>query len=179
MLIYPFTEEESRQALDEWGANCGPNALAFALGKTLDEVRPLLVGFEEKRYTNPTMMRDALSRAGVSFQIQKPRADDTMFQKTKSLVRIQWHGPWTEPGANPRWAYRQTHWICTFRCDDVSLVRGGDPWRCMNMPLVFDCNGRLKTYSDWNAEIVPLLTKSIPRANGDWSPTHVWRLINV
>ena len=30
-LTYPFTESDSQRAFDEWGANCGPNALAFAL----------------------------------------------------------------------------------------------------------------------------------------------------
>lgn len=60
MLTYPFTEADAQRAYDEWGANCGPNALAFALQIPLEEVRDVIPQFDERRYTSPTMMRQAV-----------------------------------------------------------------------------------------------------------------------
>lgn len=170
-LTYPFTEQESQKAHDEWGANCGPNALAFALGIHVNETRRLIPEFEAKCYTTPTMMREALDRAGAKFAVarvpaRKPGhlADiEPMFHKATALVRIQWEGPWTEPGANPRWAYRQTHWVTTWMHDTTCFM--------------FDVNGGVRTLQSWEAEIVPLLTGEIERANGHWFPTHIWRIL--
>lgn len=159
-LAYPFTQEESQKAYDAWGANCGPNALAFALQVSLDAVRPLIPGFGEKRYTSPTMMKSALAKAGVSFDVRMPDPSD-MYHAAPSLVRIQWTGPWTAEGANPKWAYRQTHWIASWR--DTS------DW-------IFDCNGGIQSPELWRQSIVPAITSQIPRADGRWFPTHVWRL---
>jgi hypothetical protein len=51
-----FTEADAHRAYDEWGANCGPGALAAIAGLTLDKVRALMGDFETKGYTNPTLM---------------------------------------------------------------------------------------------------------------------------
>jgi hypothetical protein len=160
MPAYPFTEDDARRAHDDWGANCGPIALAACLGITLDDLRPKLqvCQFEAKRYMTPTMMAAALRECGVRVATGLPR-DVLPFS---GLVRIQWHGPWTAPGANPKWAYRQTHWISSLRYD-------AEWW-------VFDCNGGWRTFDSWKSEIVPLLTQSIPRADGKWSVTHHWEI---
>lgn len=163
-ITYPFTEEDSRAAFDAWGANCGPNALAFALQVPLAKVRLLIPEFEEKRYTSPTMMKAALANAGASFRSITPTDKASMFQWDTSLVRVQWCGPWTAPGANPRWAYRQTHWIATYMIERQA-------------PMVFDCNGGIRGYQSWASEIVPLILEHYPRANGEWFPTHIWRLM--
>lgn len=63
-IDYPFTEEELEAAADEWGCNCGPSALAFALQKPLEEVRYAIPDFEQKGYTSPTMIRIA-GRSGA------------------------------------------------------------------------------------------------------------------
>jgi hypothetical protein len=57
MLTYPFTEQDAQKAYDDWGANCGPNALAFAMGLHIDKVKGLIRGFDSRGYTSPTMMR--------------------------------------------------------------------------------------------------------------------------
>lgn len=164
-MTYPFTEADSQRAYEEWGANCGPNALAFALQVPLDRVRFAIPEFEAKRYTSPTMMRAALGALGREIEEYKfPRLFGGSFHKSlPSLVRVQWSGPWTEPGANPKWAYRQTHWITTWR-------EGGTCW-------VFDCNGGVMTGELWRTAVVPQLTKLYPRADGGWWPTHVWRVL--
>lgn len=194
MFDYPFTQEEAIAAHREWGCNCGPSALAFALQIGLDQVRPLIPGFDEKRYTNGTMMRMALIRAGQDVtMIVPPKRDpdfsDTrpltteviprvlagltanavklvttihtlMFHERMALVRIQWTGRWTEPGANKLWALRHTHWIAT--------------WKYQDCPLLFDCNGGVNNVEQWQEEIVPLLT-NYEGADGGWWPTHIWR----
>lgn len=185
-LDYPFTEEQAQAAHDQWGCNCGPTALAFALQMPLSFVRPLLPDFPARKYTNPTMMREALKSAGQDFRIikvpvrtpgggldiatmygenPKLKPDEPFSMMTDSpphLVRVQWTGPWTKAGANPKWGYRMTHWICT--------------WLQRSVPLVFDCNGGVMHHEKWEAGIVPLITASIPRADGGWYPTHIWRL---
>lgn len=64
-MKYPFTEAEFKAASDAWGCNCGPSALAFATQKSLEAARHAIPGFEAKRYTSPTMMRDALAFLGL------------------------------------------------------------------------------------------------------------------
>ena len=63
---------EAREAAEEWGANCGPGALAVATARTLEEVRAFLEGFDGKRYTNPLMMLRALDAMGVGWERLKP-----------------------------------------------------------------------------------------------------------
>jgi hypothetical protein len=178
MLTYPFTQEDFQQAYEEWGANCGPSALAFVLKLPIAAVRHRIPSFEERRYTSPTMMAVALRNLGREYcevlkQGPAVRLSDrdlsrVMFANQTALVRVQWSGPWTNPGVNPRWAYGHTHWIATWL--DITSRNHSTRTR-----MVFDCNGGIRSYENWQREIVPVLTK-YPRANGDWFPTHVWRL---
>lgn len=167
VIDYPFTEEEAEQAHKEWGCNCGPAALAFALQTKLENVRYAIPDFEKKRYTSPTMMKQALAKLRVPFTecraTHATMTSDVDLILRMRLVRIQWLGPWTAPGMNPKWAYHYTHWICAWR-----------PF--IGEPLVFDINGGVKTVYEWEQEIVPLITESIPRADGGWKPTHVWEV---
>jgi len=151
-----FDLDAAIRAFEEWGCNCGPGALAAIGGVSLDTAREWLGRdeFDRKRYTNPTMMLAALQRSGLAFkslrQAEWPQ---------HGLVRVQWEGPWTAPGANPRWAYRQTHWIGS---------SGG---------LVFDincmCAGGWVDRIEWRDEVVPWLLKTaVPRADGKWHLTH-------
>ncbi len=167
IIDYPFTEEEAKAAYEEWHCNCGPTALAFACRLKLDDVRHAIPGFEAKHYTSPSMMKAALTNLGRRWEpaaaVRRPCGwTAAMFYKYMALVRIQWAGPWTAPDANPKWAYRQTHWIATWEDE-------GRNW-------LFDCNGGIMRPSRWESEIVPLLTACYPRADGGWFPTHIWRL---
>lgn len=162
---YTFDANEMTQAAQDWGCNCGPSALAFALQVSLDEVRGLIPDFETRRYTSPTMMKAALAAAGVSFTQIRELDRYGMFQETVSLVRVQWTGPWTAATANPKWAYWHTHWIAT-------VLEG-------NTPVVFDCNSGMTTLESWECDLVPLITKQISRADGGWFPTHIWQLPSV
>jgi hypothetical protein len=161
MLNLRFTQADAERAHDEWGCNCGPAALAAALGLTLREAGHYIPDFEKKGYTSPTMMADALRALGVRWQDRRGNEFSPMPDcfPVAGLVRIQWGGPWTAEGANARWAYGHTHWIATTRTA---------PDRC----YVFDVNGGLRTYGDWHNTIVPLLLPK--RGNGRFWPTHLW-----
>ena len=167
-ITYPFTYEEAEAANTAWGCNCGPAALAFALQCGLAVVRTAIPDFEAKRYTSPTMMKSALSFLGVEWTgIKRPNVEQ-MFDEANDnrgrfrLVRVQWCGPWTAPGVNPKWAYRQTHWICT--------------WSERRVPLVFDVNGGIHGICHWEEIVVPAIVATIPRADGKWFPTHIWQI---
>lgn len=160
-VTYPFTEQEFKDAVEAWGCNCGPSALAFACQVPLEAALHAIPQFDRKRYTSPTMMRAALDFLGVGWRKHRPETIEAMCHERMALVRVQWTGPWTAPGSNPKWAYRHTHWIAA--------------WSERGVQLVFDCNGGMRTLSSWMDEIVPILT-AYPRADGAWRPTHIWRL---
>lgn len=159
-----FTVDDAQRAYDAWGCNCGPSAIAAICGLTLDEVRPHLKGFDEKHYTNPTMMFDALKSIGIVWSRRSDRE-----WPAYGLARIQWEGPWTAPGVNPKWAYRQTHWVgATARTGmtgrttavvwDVNALGNGTGWCALE---------------DWDQTLVPhILKECVPRASGGWHITH-------
>lgn len=149
------TLDEAVRAGDEWGANCGPGALAAVLNKTLADVRPHLAGFDMKRYTNPTMMFGALRELGVGWT-------DTEQWPTNGLVRVQWGGPWMRVGVPIRARYRHTHWIATRLVDDEMFA--------------FDINGACvgwMTLQEWSSQLAPwLIREAVKRGDGTWSYTH-------
>jgi len=170
----PFDAEAVALANEQWGCNCGPAALAAVTGLTLDTVRPHLGQFEEKQYTNPTMMAKALRslQATWSRLYECPaaeRAVDPTYPH-RGLVRIQWAGPWTEPGRPVAARYRHTHWIA------VRHFRGRHD--------VFDVNameaGGWISWDNWRDSLVPWLLPQVePKANGQWWPTHCWAVDRI
>ncbi len=146
-----FTEADATRAAEEWGANCGPAALAAMTGRTLDEVRPHLRDFEARGYTNPTLMHAALTSLGVEWRKIGPELP------TFGLIRIQWLGPWMEPKVPRRARYRYTHWI-------GSTVERGERG-------VFDVNALNNgtgwvSFEEWQAVLAPYLWASYKRATG-------------
>lgn len=158
MMMPRFSEADANRAWEEWGANCGPGALAAILGLTLDEVRPHMGDFESKRYTNPMLMYACLKSLKADAHLRPDRE-----WPGYGLVRVQWEGPWTEPGVDRRARYRFTHWIGTACVRDD---RGIFDINCMN-------NGTgWVSLEDWTSIIVPHLTAQYPRATGAWHITH-------
>lgn len=163
-----FTLADAERANDEWGANCGPAALAAVLGKPLGDVRPHLVGFALKGYTNPTMMFDALRSLDIQHKRNKPSTSRGCPWPKFGLAHIQWEGPWTKPGVPMRARYRYTHWVgaCARNPSDVGI---------------FDINamnsGGWVSLDDWSATIVPYILKNVPRATGGWHITHSVEII--
>ena len=167
-MIYPFSEQEALECYEESGANCGPNALAFALQMSLRKVIRYIPDFLDRRYTSPTMMEIALAALGRKVQKISIRSEqlhwmELLFHERVALVRIQWGGPWIKDGKPQKWAARQTHWIVTW-------IDGFDR-------LVFDVNGGINRFENWRYEIVPALAASVPRCDGTWYPANIWRLV--
>lgn len=150
--------QEADRAWGQWGCNCGPGAIAAIMNMRLDDVRPLMGDFERKHYTNPTLMFEILDRIGRPYR----RIGKAWPQF--GLARIQWEGPWTEPGVNPKAAYRMTHWVASWRHPerghgifDINQTGNGTGWA---------------RFEDWERVIVPAIVESIPRANGKYHVTH-------
>lgn len=162
-----FTLDDAQKASDEWRFNCGPGALCAMLDMTPDELRPHMLDFEEKGYTNPTLMTGVLDRLGVTYR-QVYRSDEAFptFEPPWhkfSLVRIQWDGPWTNPGVPMRARYRQTHWV------GCRNTRG--------FVSIFDvnamCVGGWLPFQEWAFQLVPwLIRECVPKGSGKWWPTH-------
>ncbi len=169
MPKYTFNEQQARAAFEEWGCNCGPAALAFALQTDLETVRHAIPHFAERRYTSPSMMAAALDFLGhkigrLSCSPRTPRESwiPLMFAGPMSLVRIQFTGPWIVDGKWQRWAARKTHWIAA--------------WTEREVALVFDVNSGIEGFPRWEDETLPRLIAACPRAAGGWYPTNIWRL---
>jgi hypothetical protein len=155
---YPYDADEANRASREWGCNCGPAALATMLNLKPDDVRPHIPHFDERHYTNPTMMKAALSSLSVPWTRFCPRDPLTNY----GLVRIQWEGPWCNPGVPPVAAYRKSHWI------GATILEGST--------FVFDVNCGWSSLRTWEKETVPELVALYKDANGGWHPTHRWEL---
>lgn len=158
-----FTATDVDHAFRDWNATCGPAALAAILELTLDEVKPLFMP-AFPGWTTPTRMFEALRRSGRKHSAATTSRARTTWP-TWGLCRVQWEGPWTQPGANQRWAYTHTHWVAA--------------WSAGPAICVFDVNSF--EYEDdtgwlpletWQAAIVPMLTGDIKRATGGWHITH-------
>lgn len=163
-----FTLADLLAARDAWSCSCGPASLAAICGLTLDEVRPHF-GPDWPGYTNVRAMRLAIHRAGRTYH-DHPR-HQTAWPRY-GLARIQWEGPWTAPGANPRWSYRHTHWVGVSRLQLASGVVV-DP----DAVYIWDCNatdigGGWSPLAWWSSRVAPRLTREIQRATGGWHITH-------
>ena len=166
-----------RDANESWGFNCGPAALCAVTGLTPDQVRPHLGDFESKRYTNPSLMAESLRSLRLPFrEVFKEKPAHTLSGWVDAnapgvvyprfgLVRIQWAGPWTQPGVPIRVRYRRTHWIAV---DQREKNR-----------MVFDVNCGLVAWKDWVDSVVPwILEQCVPKATGEFWPTHCWEVNN-
>lgn len=114
-LQLPAVLPDTIEADLAWGANCGPMSLAAVLGlPTVEAARELVQPF--RGFMSPTDMRTAVRAArdrGMCEMIGQGTIGlgDPDPWPQLGLVRIQWLGPWCDPGVNPRAAYRCTHWI--------------------------------------------------------------------
>lgn len=168
-----LTVEDAQRASDEWGFNCGPGALCALLDMTPDELRPHLLGFEDKGYTNPTLMASILRGLGVPFSrvwewsAQEPPPADVRNYPGRGLIRVQWAGPWTKPGVPMRVRYRHSHWI-------ASRLSTMDEYEFFDVNAI-GWGGWMHWY-EWKTKMVPWILKAcVPKADGRWWPTHCWK----
>jgi hypothetical protein len=169
-----FSIDDADRAHAEWGANCGPGAVAAICGLTLDEVRPYMGDFEFKHYTNPTLMWQVLERLwpayGIGYHCRPKQAGAVpLIWPAYGLARIQWEGRWTQPGVPMPVRYRHTHWVgaCTaleahtsepnIGIFDINAISNGTGWT---------------PESDWASLLVPALIADLKGADGNWHITH-------
>lgn len=129
------------------------------LGKTLEEVRPHIPLFGQRRYTNPSMLFEALRCLGARWEMCWDKNWPVF-----GLARIQWEGPWMEPGAPVVSRSRWSHWVGACARDRRNIG-------------IFDINaidiGGWMSLDDWKADIVPeIIKRHVPRGNGGWHLTH-------
>lgn len=162
-----FTRDDAQRAWETWRFNCGPASLCAVLDMTPDEIRPHLLDFERKGFTNPTLMASILHKLRVQFR-QVYRADgppEDYPEPPLGLMRVQWVGPWCQPGVPFAARYRQTHWVG---------VAGGEVFDVNAM-----CAGGWLTFREWSKELVPwLIREAVPRGNGEWWPTHILEVLH-
>lgn len=103
-----YTRAESEAAHREWRANCGPHALAAALGKSLEQIRRSIAF---KGWMNPTMIGEALRACGQLYMLTKGLRTTEL---CNGINRVQWEGPWLDAGRPPAAAYAHTHWVAHF-----------------------------------------------------------------
>ena len=161
-----FNPRHAQAASDAWGFNCGPGALCAALNLTPDELRPHLLDFETKHYTNPSLMFGVLKGLNIRHR-QTYRSDSSEFDLGAfphfGLVRIQWDGPWTKPGVPMAARYRKTHWVAAHKKDPHMMIYDVNAM----------CAGGWISYLEWSNDLIPWLLKQCePKASGCWWPTH-------
>ncbi len=104
-----YTAADSKRAHAEWKATCGPHSLAAACGKTLDEVRAILVNYQG--WMSPTQVSNALAALGQPFTLTKGLKTANL---CNGINRVQWEGKWLNPGVPARVAYFHTHLVAHF-----------------------------------------------------------------
>jgi len=167
----PLFPHDAELAHASWGANCGPFALACALGLSCDQIRaavsaststerfPELPGIEPAlRFTGymgvPDMLA-AVDRAGARVGRRWSSPGRRVFNEPgRLLVFVQWGGSWM---SNPRAAAAHRHWVAYQRLSCAGLV--GDVNATCWLPE-----------ATWASVIVP----SILPAGGDGTWTPAW-----
>lgn len=156
MKALRFNVDEAQSAVDSWGFNCGPGALCAVLGYTPDELRPHLGDFEQRGYMNAPMVMETLDRLKVRYRTMRDGWPQF------GLCRVQWEGPWLDPGVPMAARYRHTHWI--------AAENAVDGLRIFDVNAV--CAGGWMPYEEWSGQLVPWLLSDHKRANRRWHLTH-------
>jgi len=160
-----FSVDEANHAGKEWRFNCGPGAICAVLNMTPAELRPRMLTFEAKGYTNPKLMKDVLRNLDVSWAevFRSEERSKRVIWPAVGLVRVQWAGPWTNPGVPLTVRQRHTHWI--------GVRPGALPREVFDINAT--CVGGWVFWEEWTGQLVPWLLKQVePKATGEWWPTH-------
>ena len=147
-------------AYEQWGASCGPCALAAILRRPVDSLHSYLAGFDGRHYMNPTHVCDALTAVQARYTRVLPSLSTP---PSYGLYVAQWEGPWLKPGVPPRAAYRYTHIVGVALCEEYGLMIYD-----VNASTHSSLQGAWVPHSWWEKEIVPCITATIKRADGGY-----------
>lgn len=171
-----YTPPDLLAAYDAWGANCGPGALAAALGVPVMALRDVFPWFPRTSHTTPTKLEEVLralalqDRTGGWSRVSDGSTPDN------GVSMVQFTGPWTDPArASEPWVRRVapkfTHFVAVATAEGV--------------PHVYDVNhgeaGGWLPALDWEVHTVPDLldfyrTERDKRVTG-WSVALRWRVV--
>jgi hypothetical protein len=160
-----FTLADLEHAHAAWSCNCGPAALAAICGLTLVEVRPHFPGFKGLVTTPQMIFALKSARPHARFTVSTYR--DHGWPRF-GLARIQWEGPWTAPGADPKWASRFTHWVGASQGE----ASGVEIWDVNALDVNATFGDGWAPLKWWKRDIVAALTGEIQNASGGWHITH-------
>ncbi len=168
MIPLRFGYNSAITAHQLWGFNCGPAAICAMLGLAPGEIhqhmhhpkrgdRSTNVRFEDVKYTSPTMMKCTLENLFIPFsRVTKfPVVGDGF-----GLMRVQFVGPWCNPGVPMPARYHATHWVGVDG-DDVFDINA----------LVLPHNGWIGK-EEWQERILPVLMGEIEKCDNTCHPTH-------
>ncbi len=155
-----------------WGANCGPAALAGALGLHLADVRAAVsTGPTFKGHMTISDMKRALASLGKRPAREWSRPPTSELEQTRGAMTVacvQWVGPWLGTRGEP--AYR--HFIA-YAHGFFGAV--GPGWVCdVNNHAVFDGGMDWAPRPVWEAHVVPLLLPR--RRDGSLRGDGTWRI---
>lgn len=157
-----FTEADALDAADAWNFSCGPAAICALLALKPEEVRPHLGNF--KGWMNPTQMKAALTSLRAAFVEHRIKQGAESILPTPAIWRVQYGGPWLNPGANAKAAYKFTHWVTAIG-RDIPRIPGG--------MQVYDVNAMgWFPYAVWHKVTSEMALEDIPRADGRVLITH-------
>jgi hypothetical protein len=104
--VLRFTEAESIDAEGDWGAACGPQAIAAAINEPLEHVRENLpAGFRGSM--SPTQVKRTLDAFAIVYRQVKELQDQKL---RNGLGYVQWDGRWVMSKFRQE-RYHYTHWI--------------------------------------------------------------------
>jgi hypothetical protein len=154
-----------------WGANCGPAALAGALGLQLADVRAAVsTGPTFKGHMTIGDMKRALGRLCKPLAREWSRPPTSQLEQTRGAMTIacvQWVGPWIGTRGEP--AYR--HFMAYAH---GYFGPSGPGWVCdVNNHVVFDGMDWAPRHA-WEAHVVPLLLPR--RRDGSLRGDGTWRI---
>lgn len=157
-----FDGHQASAAGEAWGCNCGPAAIAAACSVELAEMAGYCRSLQWPGYTNPTMGCALLKSLGVRWG--KARG----LWPGRGVARIQWMGPWMDPGVPAGARYQRTHWVAAcwvgrrravFDVNHFGLFGRGWVWQNL-----------------WEQVTVPAILEGIRRADGGWMVTHGYEI---
>lgn len=165
MLELPYTAEESIEAHIMWDAVCGQHSLAAVCHVSLETLREAGI---RGGWMNPTHISTALTTLRRGFSILRPHPTSpqartyhlTAAPEERLLCRVQFEGPWLHPGAHPKAAYRQTHYLAATQGHILEPALNPYAWQ----PV-----------AEWQPQWEDFVKTCHPKCAG-WHFTHIWRL---
>lgn len=124
-----YSRVESLKAQRDWKAACGHHSLAASLGISLELIRSVVKA--GRAWMSPTHITEALRGLNRRFVLTSGLCTSDLCE---GINRVQFEGPWLNPGVPATAAYKETHYVahrsgwvlCTVCCPNRWIPR--DDW---------------------------------------------------